>query len=84
MRIGILGAGAIGSILSERLPMGGHDVMIANSRGPGAISPAALRSAARAVKAVDAVGDFAARPRSRSSWCSSSRRPVSARFATSS
>lgn len=57
MRIGILGAGAIGSILSDRLPAGGHDVMIANSRGPETISPAALRSGARAVEAVDAVGD---------------------------
>ncbi|WP_445997628.1 NADPH-dependent F420 reductase [Okibacterium fritillariae] len=57
MRIGILGAGAIGSILSDRLATAGHDVMIANSRGPETISATALRGGARAVEAVDAVRD---------------------------
>lgn len=55
MKIGILGAGDIGSILSDRLAEAGHDVMIANSRGPETISPAALRGGARAVEAVDVV-----------------------------
>ena len=55
MKIGILGAGAIGSILSDRLAGAGHDVMIANSRGPQTINAAALRGGARAVEAVDAV-----------------------------
>ncbi len=57
MRIGILGAGAIGSILSNRLAAAGHDVMIANSRGPETIEPAALHGGARAVEAVDVVRD---------------------------
>jgi predicted dinucleotide-binding enzyme len=55
MKIGILGSGAIGSILSDRLAAAGHDVMIANSRGPETISPTALRGGARAVDAADAV-----------------------------
>lgn len=55
LRIGILGAGAIGSILSDRLAAAGHDVGIANSRGPETIDPAALRGGARAVEAVEAV-----------------------------
>ncbi|MBY4208076.1 NAD(P)-binding domain-containing protein [Rhodococcus fascians] len=57
MKIGILGAGSIGSLLSHRLASAGHDVMVANSRGPETITPAALRGGARAVEAIDAVSD---------------------------
>lgn len=55
MNIGILGAGAIGAVLSDRLAEAGHDVVIANSRGPETITPTALRGGARAVEAGAAV-----------------------------
>lgn len=57
MRIGIVGAGKIGKTLSRRLSAAGHDVKIANSRGPETIDPAALATGARAVDAADAVRD---------------------------
>jgi predicted dinucleotide-binding enzyme len=34
MRIGILGAGAIGTAVATRLLAGGHEVVVSNSRGP--------------------------------------------------
>jgi 8-hydroxy-5-deazaflavin:NADPH oxidoreductase len=34
MKIGIIGAGQIGGTLARRLTRLGHDVSIANSRGP--------------------------------------------------
>lgn len=58
MKIGIIGAGSIGSLLSDRLASAGYDVMVANSRGPATIDPAALRGGARAVQAIDAVSDI--------------------------
>jgi predicted dinucleotide-binding enzyme len=57
MKIGIIGAGSIGSTIARRLSRHGHDVVIANSRGPETISPAALSAGARAVTAADAVKD---------------------------
>ncbi|GAB3605609.1 NAD(P)-binding domain-containing protein [Conyzicola nivalis] len=53
MKIGIIGAGAIGTTLAQRLSTAGHDVSIANSRGPETIDPAALSTGARAVHADD-------------------------------
>lgn len=38
MKIGIIGAGTVGTILSERFAATGHQVLIANSRGPESIS----------------------------------------------
>jgi glycine/D-amino acid oxidase-like deaminating enzyme len=35
MKIGIIGAGMIGATLARRLTALGHEVVIANSRGPG-------------------------------------------------
>jgi predicted dinucleotide-binding enzyme len=55
MKIGIIGAGSIGSTIARRLSRHGHDVVIANSRGPETISEAALRTGARAVTAAEAV-----------------------------
>jgi lactate dehydrogenase-like 2-hydroxyacid dehydrogenase len=36
MKIGIVGAGSIGGTLTRRLTALGHDVFVANSRGPEA------------------------------------------------
>ena len=57
MKIGIIGAGHIGKTLSQRLAAVGHDVKVANSRGPETIEVDALRTGARAVPASDAVKD---------------------------
>lgn len=57
MKIGIVGAGNIGKTLSRKLSAAGHDVKIANSRGPQTIDPEALSTGARAVEAADAVRD---------------------------
>ncbi|OUE09132.1 2-hydroxy-3-oxopropionate reductase [Clavibacter michiganensis] len=53
MKIGIIGAGMIGTTLAQRLATAGHDVAIANSRGPETIDPAATSTGARAVEAAD-------------------------------
>ena len=55
MKIGIIGTGMIGATLAERLAGAGHDVAIANSRGPETIEGKALSTGARAVD----VGDVA-------------------------
>lgn len=57
MKIGILGSGHIGRILARKLAATGHEVKIANSRGPGTIDAVALSTGARAVKKEDAVSD---------------------------
>lgn len=57
MKIGIVGAGNIGKTLSRKLSAAGHEVKIANSRGPQTIEPQALSTGARAVDAADAVRD---------------------------
>ena len=57
MKIGIVGAGNIGKTLSRKLSAAGHEVKIANSRGPLTIDPQALSTGARAVDAADAVRD---------------------------
>jgi predicted dinucleotide-binding enzyme len=55
MRIGIIGAGSIGSTIARRLSRHDHDVMIANSRGPETIRASALSTGARPVTATEAV-----------------------------
>jgi 8-hydroxy-5-deazaflavin:NADPH oxidoreductase len=57
MRIGIIGAGRIGTLLARRLSTVGHDVKVANSRSPDTVDASALASGARAVWAADAVVD---------------------------
>jgi 8-hydroxy-5-deazaflavin:NADPH oxidoreductase len=49
MRIGIIGAGNIGGTLARRLAALGHDVSIANSRGPASLAAFAKEGGARAV-----------------------------------
>lgn len=57
MKIGIIGAGMIGTILAQRLSAAGYDVAIANSRGPETIDRAALETGARAVEAAAVTED---------------------------
>jgi predicted dinucleotide-binding enzyme len=57
MRIGILGAGSIGSILARRFSRVGHDVSVANSRSPETVNPDALSTGATAVWAADVTRD---------------------------
>jgi predicted dinucleotide-binding enzyme len=57
MKIGILGAGAIGTTLARKLAAAGHDVKVANSRGPETIPADAIETGARAATVQDAVTD---------------------------
>jgi len=57
LKIGILGAGNIGKTLARKLAQAGHDVKVANSRGPETIAADALEFGARAVEAAEAVQD---------------------------
>jgi predicted dinucleotide-binding enzyme len=54
MKIGIIGAGMIGATLARRLTALGHEVLIANSRGPETLRELAAETGARAVTAVEA------------------------------
>jgi 8-hydroxy-5-deazaflavin:NADPH oxidoreductase len=49
MRIGIIGAGQIGGTLTRRLAALGHEVSVANSRGPGSLQPLAEETGAKPV-----------------------------------
>ncbi|MDR5739311.1 NAD(P)-binding domain-containing protein [Caballeronia sp. LZ016] len=55
MKIGIIGAGNIGLVLAERFAQCGHDVNIANSRGPDSLRDVERATGATAVEARDAV-----------------------------
>ena len=57
MKIGIIGAGNIGSALTRRLTELGHEVSVANSRGPETLRGLASDTGARAVTAADAARD---------------------------
>ena len=54
MRIGIIGAGNIGGALTHRLCALGHEVSVANSRGPETLRDLASATGASAVTVVDA------------------------------
>jgi 8-hydroxy-5-deazaflavin:NADPH oxidoreductase len=49
MKIGIIGAGQIGGTLTRRLRALGHDVSVANSRGPESLTDLARETGAKAV-----------------------------------
>ena len=49
MKIGIIGAGQIGGTLTRRLAQLGHNVFVANSRGPSSLAGLAKETGARAV-----------------------------------
>jgi len=54
MKIGIIGAGNIGSTLTRRLSSLGHDVSVANSRGPETLADLARETGATAVPVTEA------------------------------
>lgn len=54
MKIGIIGAGHIGGNLTRRLSALGHDVSVANSRGPETLADLAAETGATAVLAAQA------------------------------
>jgi predicted dinucleotide-binding enzyme len=54
MKIGIIGAGHIGSTLARRLTALGHQVFIANSRGPATLAVLAAETGATPVSVTDA------------------------------
>ena len=54
MNIGIIGAGHIGGTLARRLAKLGHEVSVANSRGPETLAKLAKESGARAVTVSEA------------------------------
>jgi predicted dinucleotide-binding enzyme len=54
MKIGIIGAGMIGGTLARRLTALGHEVVIANSRGPDTLREFAAETGARAVTVAEA------------------------------
>lgn len=57
MKIGIIGAGNIGATLARKLSAGGHEIKLANSRGPDSIRDLARDVGATAVTREDAVKD---------------------------
>ena len=61
MRIGIIGAGNIGGTLARRLTALGHEVSIANSRGPQTLKALAEETGREA-------GYRASRPRGPATW----------------
>jgi hypothetical protein len=54
MKIGIIGAGQMGGTLTRRLTALGHQVSVANSRGPSTLASLAAETGARAVSAREA------------------------------
>ncbi len=56
MNIGIIGSGNIGSALARYLTNLGHEVMIANSRGPASLSEIAAETGATPVTTEEAAG----------------------------
>jgi 8-hydroxy-5-deazaflavin:NADPH oxidoreductase len=54
MKIGIIGAGEIGGTLTRRLTALGHQVSVANSRGPKSLADLAAETGAKAVSVEEA------------------------------
>lgn len=57
MKIGILGTGNMGRVLTRKLAAAGHDVKVANSRGPETIEAEMLETGAQAATTEDAIKD---------------------------
>jgi 8-hydroxy-5-deazaflavin:NADPH oxidoreductase len=54
MKIGIIGAGQIGGTLTRRFAQLGHEVFVANSRGPESLAALARETGAKAVTVAEA------------------------------
>ena len=54
MKIGIVGAGNIGSALARRFTATGHQVFVANSRGPQTLAKLAAETGAKPVNVKEA------------------------------
>jgi predicted dinucleotide-binding enzyme len=54
MKIGIIGAGSMGGILTRHLAQRGHHISIANSRGPESLTALAVEIGAKPVSVVEA------------------------------
>src|SRR5215469_13058129 len=54
MKIGIIGSGQIGGTLTRRLSQLGHEVSVANSRGPASLAELAKETGAKAVSVREA------------------------------
>jgi predicted dinucleotide-binding enzyme len=54
MKIGIIGAGQIGGTLTRRLTKLGHEVFVANSRGPASLADLARETGAKPVSVAEA------------------------------
>ncbi len=57
MKITVIGAGAIGGNLARRLSEAGHDVLVADARGPEVVAEEVLSAGARAAEMDGAVTD---------------------------
>ncbi|RVK08685.1 3-hydroxyisobutyrate dehydrogenase [Sinorhizobium medicae] len=57
MKVGIIGAGNIGATLARKLAAQGHEVKIANSKGPASLADLSRNVGATAVPKEDAVAD---------------------------
>jgi len=57
MKIGLLGTGNMGKILARKLAAAGHEVKVANSRGPESIADDVLETGARGVTTEGALTD---------------------------
>lgn len=57
MKIGIIGAGNIGELLAKKLAAAGHEVRLANSRGPESLQDVVRGTSIQAVAKEDAVRD---------------------------
>jgi predicted dinucleotide-binding enzyme len=57
MKIGIIGAGRMGSALTRLFRRQGHDVSVANSRGPETLTDLAAETGATPVRATEAARD---------------------------
>jgi hypothetical protein len=55
MKIGIIGSGQIGGTLTRRLRALGHEVLVANSRGPASLKELAAETGAKAATVSEAV-----------------------------
>jgi 8-hydroxy-5-deazaflavin:NADPH oxidoreductase len=54
MKIGIIGAGQIGGTLTRRLAQLGHEIFVANSRGPASLAELAKETGAKPVTVAEA------------------------------